>query len=438
MGQQFVPYEPDQALLFPPSLDDWLPPGHLARFVSETVDQLDLEPFYAKFRQREDGRGRIAYEPRMLLKVLLYAYSVGLFSSRRIAAGIEDLVALRYLAAGNEPSHRTIARFRQENIEHFEALFVQIVRVAAEVGLVKMGTIAIDGSKLKANASKHKAMSYGRMKSEEQRIAQEIAELTRRAREIDEAEDAEFGPDERGDGLPEELQRREDRLAKIKAAKERLEREQAEADEAAGRGRGKRAAKRLKRPNGVPDDKQQANFTDPDSRIMGNPKRGFVQGYNGQIAVDAEASIVVANRVTQSAADVHELAPVTEQAIENTGKTPERALADSGYKSEAGFSKLEELDVEAHVALGKGESEGTVGEQAGPATRRMQRRRATEESQELYRRRKVIAEPPFGWIKSVLGFRGFLLRGIPKVRGEWNLVCLALNIRRMAPRMGCT
>lgn len=430
-----MPYEPDQALLFPPSLDDWLPSGHLARFVGETVDQFDLKPFYAKFRQREDGRGRIAYEPRMLLKVLIYAYSVGLFSSRKIAAGIEDLVALRYLAAGNQPSHRTIARFRQENIQHFESLFVQVVQIATGVGLVKMGTIAIDGSKLKANASKHKAMSYGRMKSEEQRIAQEIAELTRRAREIDEAEDAEFGPDDRGDGLPKELQRREDRLAKIKEAKERLEREQAEADEASGRGRGAGPAKRLKRPNGVPDDKKQANFTDPDSRIMGNPKRGFVQGYNGQIAVDAEASIVVANRVTQSATDVHELAPVTERAIANTGTTPRRALADFGYKSEAGFSKLEELGVEAHVALGRGESDESIRRCPGPATRRMQRRRKTKISQELYRRRKVIAEPPFGWIKSILGFRGFSLRGLTNVQGEWSLVCLALNMKRLAPRL---
>lgn len=438
MGQQFVPYEPDQALLFPPSLDDWLPEGHLARFVSETVDQLDLEPFYAKFREREDGRGRIAYEPRMLLKVLIYAYSVGFFSSRKIASGIDDLVALRYLAAGNQPSHRTIARFRQENIAHFETLFVQVVRIACGAGLVKMGTLAIDGSKLKADASKHKSMSYGRMKSEEQRLAKEIAELTRRAQQIDEAEDAEYGADERGDGLPKELHRRETRLAKIREAKERLEREQAEADEAAGRGKGRGAAKRLKRPNGVPEDKKQANFTDPDSRIMGNPKKGFVQGYNGQIAVDGEESIIVATRVTQCAADVHELGPVTEEAIANTETVPKRVLADSGYKSEEGFCRLEELGVEAHVALGKGEADATPAKRPGPATRRMQRRRKTKRSQKLYRRRKVIAEPPFGWIKSAMGFRGFLLRGLSKVQGEWDLVCLALNMRRLAHRLEWT
>lgn len=437
MGQQFVPYEPDQALLFPPSLDDWLPKGHLARFVSETVEQLDLERFYARFRAREDGRGRIAYEPRMLLKVLIYSYSQGIFSSRRIAAGMEDLVALRYLAAGNQPSHRTIARFRQEHIGDFHELFVQVVRIAAEVGLVKLGTIAIDGTKLKANASKHKSMSYGRMKQEEARIAKEVVELTKRAQAIDEAEDAEYGEDDRGDGLPEELQRREERLARIRAAKERLEREQATADEAAGRGEynAKTGRGRVKRPNGVPPDKKQSNFTDPESRIMGNPKRGFVQGYNGQIAVDEEAGIVVAARITQSAADVHELAPMTEEVIENVGRSPKRVLADSGYKSEAGFARLEELGVEAHVALGKGEAEASVSKGAGPATRRMERRRRTKRSDALYRRRKVIAEPPFGWIKSALGFRAFGLRGVDKVRGEWNLVCLALNLKRLSPRM---
>jgi len=434
MGQQFVRYEPDQGLLFPPSLDDWLPEGHLARFVSETVDQLDLKAFYAKFKAREDGRGRIAYEPRMMLKVLIYAYCQGIFSSRKIAAGIEDLVALRYLAAGNDPSHRTIARFRQENIDRFNSLFVQVVRIAMGVGLVKMGTVAIDGTKLKANGSKHKAMSYGRMREEEERLAKEIAALTRKAQEIDEAEDEEFGPDRRGNELPDELQRREERIARIREAKERLEREQAEKDEESGRGQGKRGP-RLKRPIGVPKDKEQANFTDPESRIMGNPKTGFVQGYNGQIAVDEEESIIVAARITQAAADVNELLPVTKEAIANTGKTPKRLLADSGYKSEAGFVGLEELEIEGHVALGKGESEGVRGKREGPATKRMRRRRGGVRSQKIYRRRKVIAEPPFGWIKAAIGFRQFSMRGLEKVRGEWDLVCMAMNLKRLAPRI---
>jgi transposase/IS5 family transposase len=436
MGQLFEPYEPDQALLFPPSLDDWLPDGHLARFISDTVDELDLEAFFAKYRVREDGRGRIAYHPRMMLKVLIYAYCEGIFSSRKIAAGLENLVALRYLAAGNQPSHRTIARFRQENVQHFEALFVQVVRIAMAAGLVKMGTLAIDGTKLKANASKHKAMSYGRMKSEEERLRKEIRRITELARGIDEAEDEEFGPDFRGDELPEELQRRESRLKKIREAKERLEREQAEKDEASGRGEHQKKTGRgkLKRPNGVPEDKKQSNFTDPDSRIMGNPRVGYTQGYNAQIAVDEEEKIVVAAGLSQNAADAEQLVGMVKSAKANTRKKPKHVLADAGYKSEENFQALEKMDVDAHVALGKGEK-GARDTDAGPATRRMHRKRQTKRGRKLYKKRKVIVEAPFGWIKAVMGFRSFSMRGIEKVSGEWNLVCLALNLRRMSNRM---
>ena len=436
MGQLFEPYDPDQCLLLPPSLSDWLPEGHLARFISETVDELDLSAFFAKYRSREDGRGRIAYHPRMMLKVLIYAYSEGIYSSRKIAAGLESLVALRYLAAGNQPSHRTLARFRQEHVKHFEQLFVQVVRIAVEAGLVKMGTLAIDGSKVKANASKHKAMSYGRMKAEEKRIAGEIRRITKLAQGIDEAEDGEFGPDFRGDELPDELQRRESRLKKIREAKARLEREQAEEDEASGRGEynAKTGRGKLKRPNGVPEDKKQANFTDPDSRIMGNPKTGFVQGYNAQIAVDETEKIIVAAGVSQNAADSDQLLPMVKAAKANTRKKPKRTLADAGYKSEENLRALEKMDIDAHVALGKGET-GARDTNAGPATARMHRKRRTKRSRKIYKRRKVIAEPPFGWIKSVMGFRSFSMRGLTNVDGEWNLVALALNLRRMSSRL---
>ena len=436
MGQTFEPYEPHQSLLLPPSLDDWLPEDHLARFVSETVDELDLRAFFEKYRQRGDGRGRLAYHPAMMLKVLIYAYCEGIFSSRKIAGGLESLVALRYLAAGNQPSHRTIARFRQEYIEQFERLFVEVVRIATRVGLVKMGTLAIDGTKMKANASKHKAMSYGRMKSEERRLRDEIRGITKLAQGIDEAEDAEFGPDFRGDELPEELRKRESRRKKIREARERLEREQAEEDDASGRGeyKEKTGRGRLKRPNGVPPDKKQSNFTDPESRIMGDPKTGFVQGYNAQIAVDEEARIVVATGVTQCAADNDQLVPMTRAAKANTKTKPKRVLADAGYKSEENFTALERMRIDAHVALGKGE-QGERDTNAGPATQRMHRKRRTKRGRELYKQRKKIAEAPFGWIKSVMGFRAFSMRGLEKVRGEWSLVCLALNLRRMARRM---
>lgn len=437
MGQQFEPYDPDQGLLLPPSLQDWLPEGHLARFVSETVDELDLTAFFEKYRQREDGRGQLAYHPRMMLKVLIYAYCEGIFSSRKIAGGLESLVALRYLAAGNSPSHRTIARFRQEHIGLFQALFVQVVQVAVAAGLVKMGTLAIDGSKMKGNTSKHKSMSYGRMKSEEARLREEICRITRLAQGIDEEEDAEFGPDFRGDELPEELSTREARRKKIREAMARLEEEQAKEDENSGRGEHKKKTGRgsLKRPNGVPADKKQANFTDPDSRIMGSPKKGYTQGYNGQIAVDGEAQIIVAAGISQCAADNGELVPMTSSAIENTGLTPDSALADSGYKSEENFQALEELGVDAHVAFGRGEKDPTTKTSPGPATARMQRKRRTKRSRKIYKRRKAIVEPVFGWLKSVMGFRAFSMRGLHNVEGEWNLACLALNLKRMASRM---
>ena len=431
MGQVFYPYEPDQGLLFPPSLREWLPDGHLAHFISDTVDQLELRAFYARYEEREDGRGQLAYEPRLMLKVLIYAYVVGLFSSRKIARALAELVPLRYLAAGNTPSHRTLARFRQEHIEEFQALFVQVVRVARAAGLVEMGTLAIDGSKLKANASKHKAMSYGRMEEEEARLRREIEQITRRAQAIDAAEDAQFGADFRGDELPEELRRRESRLAKIREAMVRLEQEQAAE-------RGKRRTERgtgrkLKRPNGVPPDRKQMNFTDPESRVMKTASGGFDQCYNAQLAVDAERQIIVAAEVTANAADAGQLLAVEAQAEANTGQRAATVLADAGYKGEANFAALEQRGVDAYVSLGKGEDlRTTVEASGGPYTQRMGRKLRSEEGRRRFKRRKVIVEPVYGWIKRVLGFRGVSMRGLRKAKGEWSLVCLAVNLRRMA------
>lgn len=338
MGQIFHPYEPEQALLLPPSLGDWLPAGHLAHFVSDSVHQLDLTAWYARYEQREDGRGQLAYEPRLMVKLLIYAYAVGIFSSRKIAQALEDLVPLRYLAAGNRPSHRTLARFREGHCAEFQALFVQVVRIARAAGLVAMGTLAIDGSKVKANASKHKAMSYGRMKDADAKLAREIAAITERARGVDAAEDAEFGPDFRGDELPEELQRRETRRAKIREAMERLEAEQAAADAASGRGTGR--TKKPKRPNGMPPDKAQMNFTDPASRVMKTAQGTFEQCYNAQVVVDAAQQIIVAADVTTNAADVGQLVPLTAQAEGNVGARAATMLADAGYKWEANFAAL--------------------------------------------------------------------------------------------------
>jgi transposase len=432
MGQVFHPYEPDQALMFPPSVRDWVPEGHLAHFVSDSVDQLDLRALYARYEEREDGRGQLAYEPRLMLKVVIYAYATGIFSSRKIARAIDDLVPLRYLAAGNRPSHRTIARFREENLKEFGGLFVQVVRVAQAAGLVKMGTLALDGSKLKANANKHKAMSYGRMKETENKLREEIERITKMAQAVDVAEDKEFGDDFRGDELPAELQRRETRLAKIREAMKRLEEEQAAEDAASGRGQ--QRPERLKRPIGVPPDKKQSNFTDPESGIMKTSSGGFEQCYNAQLVVDDEKQIVVAADVTDSCVDNRQLVPMEEQVEKNTGQKPEVVLADSGYKGEANFEAMEQRGVDAYVSLGKGEKIGMAPGQtaSGPCTERMDAKLKSEQGRKRFKRRKVIVEPVYGWIKQVLGFRSFSMRGITKARGEWNLVCLVINLRRLA------
>lgn len=430
MGQVFHRYEPDQALLLPPSVSEWVPEGHLAHFVSDSVDQLDLTAWYARYEQREDGRGQLAYEPRLMVKLLIYAYAVGIFSSRKIAQALEDLVPLRYLAAGNRPSHRTLARFREAHCTEFQALFVQVVRIARAAGMVAMGTLAIDGSRVKANASKHKAMSYGRMQAADAQLTREIAAITERARGVDAAEDAEFGPDFRGDELPAELQRRDTRRAKIREAMQRLEAEQAAADAARGRGTGR--TKKLKRPNGTPPDAAQMNFTDPESRLMKTAAGSFEQCYNAQVVVDAAQQIIVAADVTPNAADVGRLMPLTAQAEANVGARAATMLADAGYKSEANFAALEARDLDGYVSLGKGEApRGGTEARGGPCTQRMGAKLRTDEGRQRFKRRKAIVEPPLGWIKHVLGFRTFSMRGHRKTAGEWSLVCLVMNLRRM-------
>jgi len=428
MESIFEAYEPDQVHLLPPAPRDWLGEGHLAHFISDTVDQLDLAPFLKKYAKRKSGKGQKAYHPAMMLKILIYAYCVGIFSSRKIMAALTELVPLRYLAAGNDPGHRTIARFREKNLSRFRSVFVEVVRIAQEAGLVTMGTLAVDGSRVKANASKHKAMSYKRMKEAEWKLQEEIRKITRMARQIDQAEDAEFGPDFRGDELPEELKRRKDRLQKIQEAKRRLEAEQEEEDRRTGRGEKGRA---LKRPRGVPPDAKQSNFTDPDSKIMSTDKKSFEQCYNAQSAVDEANRIIVAADVGTCASDVGELLPMVDGAERNTGKKAKRVLADSGYKSEQNLRDLEERGTDGYIALGKGERTPDDVDPSKPATRRMARKLRTKAGRTQYKKRKGIAEPPFGWIKNVLGFRSFSMRGTPKATGEWNLVCLAVNLRRM-------
>src|SRR6266567_3001174 len=323
MPTTFRPCAPDQSLLFPPSPRDWLLEGHLAFFIADTVAALDLQAFYEPYEG--DGRRNQPFDPQMMVTVLLYAYATGTFSSRRIARKLEEDVAYRVLAAGNFPAHRTIAEFRQQHLTLFEALFVNVVAIAREAGLVQLGALAVDGSKVKANASKHKAMSYGRMRQEETRLREQIAALTAQAEATDAAEDAALGPDVRGDELPAELQRREQRLAAIAAAKARLEARQAEEDRQKGRrpddGRKGRGTKPFARDFGVPPDDAQDNFTDPESRIM-KTSSGFDQSFNGQLAVDEASQMIVATGLTNCAADNAELLPLIDQTRATLGAYP--------------------------------------------------------------------------------------------------------------------
>jgi transposase len=417
-------------------LRDWLPDGHLAYFISDTVDQFDLSEIVDTYRG--EGKGNVAYHPALMCKLLLYGYATGVFSSRKIALACETDIAFRLLSAEDAPSHRTLARFRKLHLSAFEALFLQVVAIAQGAGLVTLGTLAIDGSKVRANASKRKSMSYGRMKTEEKRLSKEIRALTARAAGVDAAEDVEFGPDFRGDEIPKELERRKDRLRVIRAAKKRLEeRKKAEdaekiAEEERRKAEGKsQSGREREHPLGKPKPKDQENFTDPDSRIMKGGD-GFQQDYNTQIAVDGENGIIVAAAVGQNAADTGALVPMIDAARGNTGLEAKEVLADAGYRSEKNFEELEARDQMAFISLGRNGSKATraINEKL-VASHRMKRRMETKRGRARYKRRKHIAEAPFGWIKSVLGFRSFHLRGVDAVRGEWNLICMATNLRRM-------
>jgi len=406
----------------------------LAYFISDTIEALDLSGFFERYEG--DGRRNRPYHPEMMVKVLVYAYATGVFSSRKIAKKIEEGVAFRVLAGENFPSHRTICDFRHDHLEEFSKLFVQVVQMARESGMAKLGTVAVDGSKVKANASRHKAMSYGRMRQEEKRLRREIAALLGQAEAQDAEEDRLYGEDLRGDELPEELRRREDRLRVIQAAKKRLEARQAEADRKKGRkvGDGRKSPRggpNFARDFGVPEDKAQENFTDPESRIM-KSSQGFEQCYNGQIAVDEDHQIIVATGLSNNAADAGELKPMIRKIKEVTGQLPERLLADAGYRSEKNLRRIEKLKIDAYISLGREGQQDRKASAGQPATARMRTKLSTEQGKRQYARRKVIPEPVYGWIKNVLGFRQFSLRGQRKAAAEWDLVCLATNLRRMS------
>src|SRR5712691_218896 len=424
MAKTYRSYLPDQDFLLPPSPRDWLPEGHLAYFVSDLVDQLDLSTITTTYEDEE--RGYPPYHPVMLTKVLVYGYCVGVFSSRRIQRRLGEDVAFRVLAAGNEPDFRTIADFRKRHLAALQGFFEQVLRLARELGAPRVGRVALDGSKVKANASKHKAMSFGRMRDKERQLRDEVTQLLAQADATDAAEDAEYGTEGRGDELPAELQRRESRLKRIREAQRALE-ARAKA-EAAAAGEPSKSAK--------PDPKAQYNFTDPESRIMKGPD-GFVQAYNVQVAVN-EQQLIVSQAVTQETNDKKQLMPMITTIERQSGDTPTQLLADAGYCSDDNLTAIAATTIDAYISTRKQKH----GERPGPCPRgplpktatiidRMSRKLHTKAGAAVYAARKGIVEPVIGQIKHARGFRQFLLRGFEKVQGEWSLVCTTHNILKL-------
>lgn len=423
MAKTYRPYSPDQMLLLPPSLRDWLPDNHLSYFVSDVVDQLDLSEIESVYEKEE--RGYPPYHPRMMAKILVYGYCIGVYSSRKIQRHLVEDVAFRVLAAGNQPDFRTISDFRKIHHKALEGLFQQVLRLAMKAGAIKLGRVALDGSKVKANASKHKAMSYGRMKQEERALNKEVQQLLAQAEAADHEEDARYGKDKSGDELPEELSRRETRLQRIREAKRALEQEAREEAEEKDKGEAK------------PEDKAQYNFSDPESRIMKGPD-GFVQAFNTQVAVESISQLIVGQTVTQEANDKQQITPMVTTIEQQAGQKPKELLADSGYCSEKNLEYLDKKKITAYVATKRQKHrEPETSCKRGPlpnnSTRvdKMRRKIQTKAGAKIYAARKSIVEPVFGQIKHARGFRQFLMRGIEKVKAEWALVCATHNILKL-------
>ncbi len=437
MSKRFLPWDVDQVFLLPPSVLDYVPASHSAHFVRDLVrDELDLEAIYASY---DDARGAPAFHPAMMTALLLYAYTQGIYSSRRIARACEDRLDFHAVTASAKPDFRTISEFRKRHLKALSGLFVQVLKLCTEAGLVKLGHVALDGTKLKANASRHKAMSYARMQKAEAALAAEVASWLKAAENADRQDDASLGTDRRGDELPDWVADKQQRLARIREAKAALEAEaKAQADAKAkakddddDRGGGSRPGRKPKHPPGTPKPKAQRNFTDPDSRIM-PAKDGFIQAYNGQIAVDATAQVIVAHSLSNSSADSPCLLALTDAVTQNmNGKKAKEISADAGYCSEANLAGLKAREISAYIATGKAKRPTTGGKVGGPLTQAMRRKLKLGGHRSRYRLRKQLPEPVFGQIKQARGFRQFLLRGLEKVKNEWGLVCIAHNITKL-------
>ena len=442
----FRAWDPLQDMLLPPSIQEWLPQDHVVYCVLDVIDQLDLSEIERCYRER-DARGEKAYHPRMMAALVLYGYATGITSSRRLERASWEDIPIRVLTGDQHPDHTRISEFRRRHLKELAALFVGVLRVCQKAGMVRMGHVALDGTKLKGNASKHKAMSYERMVKSEQELAAEVKALLERAEEVDVEEDARYGRGVRGDELPQELQRREERLARLRQAKAELEaeaaaehaaktREHHDDEPPAGAGGGAELPHhRIKTTrDGAPVPKAQRNFTDPESRIM-KDQGGYLQGYNGQLVVDDRHQVIVAQALTNQAPDVEHLEPMLDLVEAFTGMAPKRLSADAGYWSEDNAAVCEGRGINAFIATGR----FTHGEAMPPvrgrppkdldAKGRMRRKLRTKYGKAVYSRRKAIVEPCFGQIKG-RGFRQLLLRGIEKARGEWALIATGHNLMK--------
>jgi transposase len=430
--------------LFPPSLHDWLPKDHPAHFIDEVVDSLDLTAIYGDY----GIKGQPPYNPAMLVKVFMYALSKGIQSSRKIEKALYDDVALRFLSGNQQPDHWTISEFRRRHHQALGDIFIQTIKLAQKAGLVKLNHVSVDDTKIKANASKHAAMSYAYMQKEEQRLHQEIERILKEMERNDKEEDKLYGQ-RQGDELPEELSTVEKRLQAIRKAKAELEEEARQKQEqlqkeqeakAKTKTKKKRSRKRGKKNTGEPDPTAQKNFTDPESKIMLSPDKAFIQGYNAQATVDAKHQIIIAADVTNQTNDKNQLKDQIEQARENTGFYPKEASADAGYYSEPNVKFLMKKEIEAYIPPEKIKHsewrdmkftfKGRI--PCDISIKDLMRRKLrTKRGRKRYKLRQTTVEPVFGVIKEQFGLRQFLLRGQAKVRSMWRLTCAVFNIMKL-------
>ncbi len=434
MEKKFKEWKPDQAWLLPPCVSDFVPPGHLAHFVRDTVrHSLDLSAIFSCYQEL---RGQPPFHPGMMVALLLYGYSQGVYSSRKLAKACEERLDFLAVTAMQKPDHHTIGLFRKRHLKELSGLFVQVLKLCEKAGLVKLGHVALDGSKFRANASKHKGTNYGRMKKLEPKLAAQVKEWFDEAEAVDEADDEKYGSDRRGDELPDWVSNKKKRLERLREAKKELESEaQKEAEEKSKIPQKYRGGRKPKTPAGTPKDNAQYNFTDRDSRIM-KTSEGYQQCYNAQAAVDSANQVIVAQTLTNSASDRKQLIPIVSQIKENLGRQAKELSADGDYCSEANLKELKRRQISGYVSTAR-HYQSDESQQARPPkpdtyARAMWRRIKQGGYRSRYRSRKQVVEPVFGQIKMARTFRQFLLRGQENVTAEWAMLCTVHNLLKLA------